>query len=410
MARLTVLVVVVALVAMGSFGLGSSGVSAQAPLLKVGAPGPMQLPVGQGIINGLTLAAGEINAAGGIMGRKVTVVPEDEAETPQVGIAAMRKLMESDKVDVLIGGQTSGVVLAQLPQIARGKIVFLGVGAASPLITEQVRKDYANYKYLFRVSPVNSTYLGYALADFVDEFVKPELKATKIAIIGENLVWVQGVLPAMEKRLAEKKGLDVVYKELFDARTTDFSPLFAKARAAGAQFVVPIMSHASSDVVVKAYASLKVPIPWGGIDVKSSEADSCEKLGGAAVGQTVLFGSPPIRVAVTPKTIPFLDKYTERFKRAPVYTSFGAYDALYIYKQAAESARSFDADKVIPILEKTDYVGASARVAFDDVHDLRYGPGYAVETMVQWQDGCRRVLIWPKQFATGKYVALPWLR
>ena len=153
-----------------------------------------------------------------------------------------------------------------------------------------------------------------------------------------------------------------------------------------------------------------MPIPWGGIDVKSQEADSCEKLGGAAVGQTVLFGSPPIRVAVTPKTIPFLDKYTERFKRAPVYTSFGAYDALYIYKQAAEKALSFDADKVIPILEKTDYVGASARVAFDEAHDVRYGPGYAVETMVQWQDGCRRVLIWPKQFATGKYVALPWLR
>ncbi len=410
MTRREALVIVAVLVAMATSGFGTSGVSAQAPLLKVGAPGPMQLLVGQGIIYGLELAAGEINAAGGILGRNVTVVPEDEAEMPEVGIAAMRKLIESDKVDVLIGGQTSGVVLAQLPLISRGKIVYLGVGAAAPQITDQVRKDYANFKYIFRITPPSSTYLGYALADFVDEFVRTDLKATKIAIIGENLVWVQGVLPAMERRLAEKRGVEVVYKELFDIRTTDFSPIFAKARAAGAQFVVPLMSHASSDVVVKAYASLKVPIPWGGIDVKSQEADSCEKLGGAAVGQAVLFGSPPIRVAITPKTIPFIDKYSERFKRPPVYTSFGAYDALYIYKQAAEKAHAFDSDKVIPFLEKTDYRGASGRVVFDEAHDLRYGPGYALETMVQWQDGCRRVLIWPQQFATGKYIPLPWLR
>jgi branched-chain amino acid transport system substrate-binding protein len=411
MARLAALLIVVALVAMGNFGVGSPGVSAQGPqVLKVGAPGPMQLRVGQGITYGLTLAAGEINAAGGIMGRKITLVPEDEAESPEVGIAAMRKLVESDKVDVMIGGQTSGVVLAQLPQISRSKILYIGVGASSPLITEQVRKDYANYKYIFRVSPVNSTYLGYGLADFVDEFARPDLKATKVAIIGENLVWVQSVVPALEKRLAEKRGIQVVYKELFDVRTTDFSPIFAKARAAGAQLIVPLMSHASSDVVVKAYASLKVQIPWGGIDVKQQESDACEKLGGASVGEMVLFGSPPIPVAITPKTIPFLNKYTERFKRAPVYTSYGAYDALYIYKQAVENARSFETDKVIPALEKTDHVGTEGRVVFDEAHDVRYGPGLIQLTMVQWQDGCRRALIWPRQLSTGKFVALPWMR
>lgn len=401
---------VLLIAAIALIAIGPSSVIAQAPLIKIGAPGPLQILVGQGILKGLELAAGEINAAGGILDRKLTVVPEDEAEMPEVGIAAIRKLIESDKVDVLIGGQTSGVTLAQLPQISRARTVYLGVGAASPLITDFVKRDYANFKYIFRVSPVNSTYLGYALADFVDEFVKTELKATKVAIVGENLVWVQGVLPAMERRLGEKQGLQVVYRELFDPRTTDFSPMFAKIRAAGAQYVVPLMSHASSDVVVKAYSSLKVPMPWGGIDVKSQEGDSCEKLGGAPIGQVVLFGTPPLPVPITPKTVPFLNKYTERFKRSPVYTSFGAYDALYLYKEAVEKARSFDPEKVIPFLEKTDYVGTSGRIAFDETHDVRYGPGYVVETMVQWQDGCKRVVVWPAKLATGKHVALPWMR
>jgi branched-chain amino acid transport system substrate-binding protein len=410
MRQRVVMVVVAVVVTLATAGAGPSGLGAQARPLKIGAPGPMQLPVGQGINYGLQLAAGEINAAGGILGHTLTIVPEDEAENPEVGLAAIRKLVDSDKVDVMIGGQTSGVVLAQLPQIGRAKIIYLGVGAAAPQITAAVKREYDRYKYIFRVSPVNSTYLGYGLADFVDEFVKPELKVSKVAIIGENLVWVQGVLPAMEQRLAEKQGISVVYKELFDIRTTDFSPIFAKIRAAGAQWVVPLMSHASSDVVVKSYVSLKVPIPWGGIDVKEQESDACDKLGGAPMGETVLFGSPPIRVAITPKTIPFIDKYSERFKRAPVYTSFGAYDALYIYKAAAERAGSLDADKVIPALEKTDYKGASGRVVFDDAHDVRYGPQYAFETMVQWQPGCKRVLIWPKRLATGGYVPLPWLK
>jgi len=404
--RWVALTIVAALFAIGPAG----GAGAQGPLIKVGAPGPLQLAVGQGILNGLQLAAGEINADGGILGRNLTVMPEDESENPEVGIAAIRKLIESDKVDVLIGGQTSGVTLAQLPQISRGKTIYLGVGAASPLITEQVRRDYANFKYVFRVSPVSSTYLGYALADFVDQFVKTELRATKIAIVGENLVWVQGVLPALERRIAEKQGLQVVYRELFDVRTTDFSPMFAKARAAGAQFIVPLLSHASSDVVVKTYASLKVPIPWGGIDVKQQESDACEKLGGASVGEVVLFGAPPLKVAITPKTIPFLEKYTDRFKRAPVYTSYGAYDAMYIYKTAVEKTQSLDPEKVIPFLEKTDYVGTGGRVVFDEAHDLRYGPGYVVLTMVQWQDRCTRALIWPKSLATGKYIPLAWMR
>lgn len=91
---------------------------AQGSVVKVGAPGPLQLGVAQGILYGLQLAAGEINARGGSLGRKLTVIPEDEAETPEVGIAAIRKLLEQDKVDLLIGGQTSGVTLAQLPHFA----------------------------------------------------------------------------------------------------------------------------------------------------------------------------------------------------------------------------------------------------------------------------------------------------
>lgn len=401
--------VLVFLCLVATLGLPGPGAT-QAPLLKVGAPGPLQLGVGQGILYGLQLAAGEINARGGILGRRLTVIPEDEAETPEVGIAAIRKLLEQDKVDVLIGGQTSGVTLAQLPHIARAKVIYLGVGAASPLITEHVRRDYNTYKYIFRVSPLNSTYLGIGLADFLDDFVRSELKLTRIAILGENLVWVQGVLPALERRLAEKRGLEVVYKELFDVRVTDFTPIFSKIRASGAQFLVPIVSHASSDVMAKAFASLRLPLPWGGIDVKSQEGDHCEKLGGAPIGQIVLFGTPPLRVALTPKTIPFFDKYVEKFRREPVYTSFGAYDALYIYKEAVERARSFDPERVIPQLERTNYVGTGSRIAFDEAHDLRYGPGYARLNYVQWQDGCKRALIWPKDVATGKYVSLPWMR
>jgi branched-chain amino acid transport system substrate-binding protein len=307
---------------------------------------------------------------------------------------------------VLIGGYTSGVTLAQLPHISRAKTIYLGVGAASPAIAQKVKADYDNYKYIFRVSPINAAHQARALVDFIGGKLKDDLKLTKIAIVGENAKWVQDLVPILKKGAADG-GSDVRLAEFFDTSTSDFSPLFAKVKESGAQYLIVILSHASSDVFVKQWYDAQVPIPIGGIDVKSQDADFFTRVGGKANSETV--GMFAIRAPLTPKTVPFWDEFVKRFGTAPVYTGVGAYDAVYVYAEAVARAKSAEPDAVIKELEKTDYVGIAGKVVFDDTHDVRTGPGLQNLLFVQWYPNGDRIVVWPKEAATGKMIAPPWM-
>jgi len=97
------------------------------------------------------MAIDDINAKGGVLGRRLEMVVADETENPETGISAIKKLTADERVDVLIGGYTSGVTLAQLPHISAAKTIYLNVGSASPATNAKVKTDYENYKYIFRV-------------------------------------------------------------------------------------------------------------------------------------------------------------------------------------------------------------------------------------------------------------------
>ena len=103
-------------------GISTTPVSAQQPI-RIGVPTAIQLQVGRDTQNAAKLAADEINAKGGVLGRKLEIVVADETENPEQGIAAIKKLTADDKADVLIGGYTSGVTLAQLPHISNAKTI-----------------------------------------------------------------------------------------------------------------------------------------------------------------------------------------------------------------------------------------------------------------------------------------------
>lgn len=203
-------------------------------------------------------------------------------------------------------------------------------------------------------------------------------------------------------------GLDLRMAEFFDAQTTDFSPLLSKAKDSGAQFLVVLLSHTSSDTFVKQWYDARVPLPIGGIDTKSQDADFYQRLGGKAISEITTANA--VRAPVTPKTIPFWDAFVKRNNRTPVYTAPGAYDATYLYAEAVERAKSTNAEIVIPQLEKTGYIGTIGRIAFDDAHDVRAGPDYVNVRFSQWQDKGARVLVWPKNLRTGALIMPPWMR
>jgi len=378
--------------------------------IKIGVTTAIQLQVGRDAIDAVKMAVDEINDHGGVIGRKLEIVVADEGEAasegPKVGIAAVNKLTGEDHVDVLTGGYDSGVTLGELPHIARAKTIFLGIGSASPTIQQKVKDDYDHYKYIFRVNPINSAKQAKGLVEFIAGKLKGDLGYNKISIIGENAKWVQDMVPALKKG-AEAAGMQVPIAEFFDVQTADFSPIFSRVKDSGSQYLLIILSHAASDVFVKQWYDAKVPVPIGGIDVKGQDANFFKRVDGKAISEVST--NFVLRAPLTDKTVPWWDNFVKLYNRAPVYTASGSYDAVYIYAEAIKRAGSTDTDAVIKALETTDYVGVRGRVQFDELHEVKDGPGFVNELFVQWQPDGNRVVIWPKELANGKMINPPWI-
>jgi branched-chain amino acid transport system substrate-binding protein len=396
--------------ASASLGFAAMPALGQTKPIRIGVTTAMQLQVGRDTQDALKMALDDINARGGVLGRQLEMVVADETESPETGISAIKKLTADEKVDVLIGGYTSGVTLAQLPHISAAKTIYLNVGSASPATNARVKTDYDNYKYVFRVGPLNSGHQARELTGFIANFVKGELGLDKIAIVGENAKWVQDLVPLLKKG-AVAAGADVRSTEFFDAQTSDFSPLFSKVKSSGAQYMVVVLSHASSDIFAKQWYDSRFPMPYGGIDVKSMDGDFCDRIGGKSVGE--MAANFAVRAPLTARTIPFFDKFRELTKRSPVYTAFGANDAVYIYADAVKRANSTDTEAVIKALEATSYEGITGIVEFDDTHDVKPGtPTFKGPSLLlaQWQEGCKREVIYPKNLRTAAFVYPEWIK
>ena len=378
--------------------------------IRIGVPTAIQLQVGRDTQDAVKMAIEDINGKGGVLGRPLEMVVADETENPETGISAIKKLTGDEKVDVLIGGYTSGVTLAQLPHISAAKTIYLNVGSASPSTNAKVKTDYDHYKYIFRVGPINAAHQAREMTGFVSGFVKGDLGLNKIAIVGENAKWVQDLVPILKKG-ATGAGADVRATEFFDAQTSDFSPLFSKIKDSGAEYLIVILSHASSDIFAKQWYNTRFPMPYGGIDVKSMDGDFCDRIDGKSVGE--MAGNFAVNAPLTPKTVPFFEAFRKRTNRSPVYTAFGGNDSVYIYAEAVKRAGSTDTDKVIKELEKTSYVGIPGTIEFDETHDVK--PGTADFKgpnllFAQWREGCKREVIYPKERRTAEFVYPEWVK
>jgi branched-chain amino acid transport system substrate-binding protein len=372
--------------------------------VRIGVLTPVQMSVGQGITNAAKLAAEEINAAGGILGKKIELFIGDTEGKPEKGITALKKLVMEDKVDVLVGEYSSGVSLAMQPFLPNYKIVFITTGCASLALTDNVKKDYNKYKYFFR-DMINSDVRQQEWAfKFLKEFVNGKMGYKKFAILAENAKWTEDYAPNLKKKL-EGAGMEVPFSERFDVDMKDFSPIFAKIKSVGTQWIAQIISHAASIPLVKAWQDNK-PAPMGLCDVQSMDSKFWEITGGACLYEVTY--NFIARAPLTDRTIPMWDKYVKQFGTNPVYTTGFTYDSVYMLAEVIKQKKSVKSDDIINGLENISYKGVlHPQIGFDkQTHDLL--EGRYVMPMVQWQEGGKQTVIFPEQFKTGDYVKPTW--
>jgi len=383
----------------GATLVAAAPLRAQAQPIKIGVPTALSDPNGRDTVDAVQMAIGEVNGQGGLLGRPLEAKVGDETHDPQVGAAVIGALIAQEKVDVLIGGHTSGVTLAQLSEVAAARTVFLSCGGASPAITQQVLKDHERFKYVFRVHPINAAHQARALVEFIAGFVVGEMRLSRIAIIGEDAQWVKDLLPILSRNAAAV-GAEVRLTEVIERGTTDFLPLLTKIQSSGAHFVLTLFAQIASDQFVRQWAGSGVPALIGGIDARSTRPEFFEAVQGDALGQVV--AGFAVRAAVTPRTVPFWDAFVARTGRAgPSHVAMGAYDAVHLYADAVRRAGTLEAEALVEALQHSDYLGVTGRIQFDEGHDVRVGPGLVNLLFSQWQHNGERVVLWPRELRSG---------
>ncbi len=391
------------------FGMATSQVQAAEDVFKIGVVTSFKMECGTATLKAAEMAAEEINAQGGILGRQIKIFSGNSESDPEKGIMALKRLVERDKVDVLLGGASSGVVLAQMDYLRNYNIMYLAVGPSSPLIAKKVAENYEKYKYEFRPF-VNALDVCKALVgDELSMLVKKGFK--KFAILREDAAWNRGLVKYIEGNLP-KAGGEVVTVVDFDPKTIDFAPVFSKITASKADVAIPIIAHCDTITLYKQWHEMKPPFRMVGINNPGMNAKYWEQTNGACESEVNVTWGVILRAKITPKSIPFFDKYSEKYMEAPHACGSTAYDAVYILADAAERAKSTKTEDLIKALESTDYVGSSGRFVFDKkTHDAIFGSiEYCPLLVTQWQEGGKFEILLPKEIATSEYQDPPWLK
>ena len=212
---------------------------------------------GEAITRGLSIAIDEVNAAGGINGKKLELVSRDDESNPGKGLLAARELVQREKVAVLFGGLDTPVSLAIVPFANQAKVPFMGVWAAGTNITRNGAAD----NYVFRVSAVDA-YVGEALVDYALE--KKGAKAPGMILI--NNPWGESNEHALHDAL-KKRGVEAVGVEKFETNDVDVVPQLTRLKQAGADVLFMVANVAPSSQVVKSLDRMGWDVPvvshWG---------------------------------------------------------------------------------------------------------------------------------------------------
>ena len=387
-----------------------------AKTIKIGVIGPMQFVQGKGHWNGAVMAAEEINAKGGVkVGNKmmkIELVKADSNEFLNVTDAtnAMERLMSRDRVDFVVGGFRSEAVLAMQDIAMDYKKIFIGCGAAHPELCLRVAKDYDTYKYFFRGTPFNSSFLvrtAFIQMATVAGIMKAKLGIPKIriAVVAEKAMWADPLIPAA-KGFIPKLGHEVSGVWRPSAVATDVTAELSAIQRADTHIILTFFSSSVGIPFARQAGELKIPAALVGINVEAQKDSFWQATQGHG-NYVMTINTYNRNVEVNELTKPFIDTYVKRFGETPTYTA-ETYSAIkHSIVPVIEMTGTLDADRLVKVLEVREYKVPSGKIAYikDEegrhLHDLKWGPGYLTSLGVQWQDG-KQVGVWPNKWVAAK--------
>jgi branched-chain amino acid transport system substrate-binding protein len=388
-----------------AFPAGAQGVKK----IRIGVIGPMKYVHGIGHWNGALMAADEINAKGGVQvgdqRMKIELIRADSNEFLSVTDAtnAMERLISRDKVDFVVGGFRTEAVMVMQDIACEHKVIFIGCGAADSLLCNRVAQDYNFYKYWFRESPYNATYVArtaFIHLAYVAGIMKEQLNIPKIkvAIVSEKAMWADAFTKTSEMVIAQQ-GMEWVGTWRPSPVATDVTAELAAIQRSGAHIIFTIMSSTVGIPFARQAGELKIPAVQVGVNLEAAKDGFWQATNGK--GNYVFTTTTFCRgVEINENTKAFVDGYIKRFGETPTYTS-ATYGAIkYGLVPSIEKTGTLDPEKIVAFLENYEHKNADATIKYTKdpdgkpLHDITWGPGYSTGLAIQWQDG-KQVGVWP---------------
>ena len=316
--------------------------------IKIGVTGPFtggSAPMGVSMRDGVKLAVSEINAKGGVLGRKFEIVERDDEAKNERGVQVAQELINKEKVTATVGFINTGVALASQRFYQEAKIPVLNNVATGSIITKQFADQPANY--IFRTSASD----GIQSAMIVDEAIVKR-KLTKVAILADSTNYGQLGREDLERAL-DKKGIKPVAVEKFNIKDVDMTAQLLKAKQAGAQAILTYGIGPELAQIANGMEKLgwKVPMIGSWTLSMGNFIDNAGKNGDGALMPQTFIQDPS-----TPKRKAFIDAYVKTYSPAggripsPVSAAQG-YDSIYLLADAIKQAGSTDGPKVLAALE-----------------------------------------------------------
>jgi branched-chain amino acid transport system substrate-binding protein len=341
---------------MAGLGLVAAGAPVQAQTV-IGASAPLTGPralLGRNFKQGVELAVEEINAAGGVLGKPLRVVFEDDqGDNPNAALNAVNKLMQVSKAPVILGPHYSVAQLATQKTYCDGTTISV-TGASGIPVTA------GGCKYVIRVRG-NDEVQARALV----EYARKELKTDKIGIIAVADDMGRGGVSRVTAVL-EGAGIKPVAVESHNAGDKDFSAQLSRMKSAGAALVILWTHDNEAGLIVRQAKQLGLNMRFAG-STSASEPTFIRLAGDAAEG--VISANDFVPSNPDPRIQAFVKKYQAKYNMLPEIWASAYYDATQLAAKAINEAGSTDPEKVRAAFAKIQHDGVLASYRCQDNGD-----------------------------------------
>jgi branched-chain amino acid transport system substrate-binding protein len=334
------------------------------------------------------LALDEINASGGINGKKLELVVEDDTGRPEVGRSVVEKMITKDKVVMIGGGYSNSVTYAVANLCQQEKMPFLVNTGSTDKITT------SGWDYIFRLNPPVSHY-----ADAVTTLLAQKIKPKTVAIVHENsLFGIKGAKSFL--KFCEKAGYKMVLREGYEHGGIDFKPVLSRIKQLNPDIIYMVSYSMDGSLLMKQAKELKLsPKMFIGGSEGFTLPEFAENAGVAS--EYLISATLWNPVLPFPGAMDYYNKFVAKYNKPTEYHGAEAYAACYVIANVLKRAKSFNNTDIKQALSETDMMTVFGPVKFITWGKMK-NQNRATAYVVQWING-KLELVWPADHATNEF-------